>query len=311
MVPVAAPERHGMDGLNLGRAGDQAGLDNPACGASLAAALGDLLGAAAFQPSQHERQARIVRTIERDIIPRLARAHLPDLGAPAVREGVPVDAAAFARLLFGDDEALSRAVIDARRALGATAEDICQDLLIPAARELGRLWDEDRCSFSDVTVGMGRLQRLLRVIGPELGEAGHLPPDSRRVLLVPAPGEAHTFGLSIVAEFFRREGWDVVCQTDGNADPAALLRAEWFDVVGVSLATPVRLDWLRRSLPGMRQASRNPMLTVMVGGPLFVHDTHVSLDLDVDITARDAREAPAQAAAAVQRRVEGRSAALV
>lgn len=304
-----------MDGLNLGAAGERAVLDEPTWGASLSVTLDELLGAAAFQPSQHERLTRIVRTIEREIIPRLAQAHRPGsagLHATAAGgSGAAVDAAAFARLLFGEDEALSRAVIDARRALGATAEDLCQDLLVPAARELGRLWDEDRCSFSDVTVGMGRLQRLMRVIGPELGEAGHLPPDCRRVLLVPAPGEAHTFGLSIVAEFFRREGWDVVCQTDGNTEPAALLRAEWFDVVGVSMATPVRLDWLRRSLPGLRQASRNPALTVMVGGPLFVHDTHVSLDLDVDITARDAREAPALAAAAVQRRVEGTTAAFV
>ena len=36
------------------------------------------------------------------------------------------------------------------------------------------------------------------------------PVDGRRILLTAVPGEQHSFGLYMVAEFFRRAGWDVV-----------------------------------------------------------------------------------------------------
>jgi len=302
-----------MDRLNLGAASNDPDLDCERAAQGLRSSLSDLLDGPADQPTPHDRLARIVRTIECDIIPRLVQAHRGTTQAVAASRAAAsppaaaparADVAAFARLLLSEDEAPSHAVIDAHLARGEPLDDLCLNLLAPAARELGRLWDDDRCSFSDVTVGMGRLQRLMRMIGPLLGESVHLPPDCRRVLLVPAPGETHTFGVVIVAEFFRRAGWDVVSQSDGQADPLSLVRAEWFDVVGVSVGTHARLDWLRQSVAALRQASRNRAIAVMAGGPLFLHDNPGVTDLGVDAATADARIAPVLAAQLVDARAE-------
>jgi len=158
------------------------------------------------------------------------------------------------------------------------------------------MWDEDECLFSDVTVGVGRLQRIMRNLSPAFGTEVDVPPDGRRALLLAAPGEQHTFGLSMVGEFFRRAGWDVVCEFDaGTEDPVGLVREEWFDVVGISAGVEARLDWLKSGIAAVRHASRNRAIGVMVGGPVFAADPTRASAVGADATARDGRQAPALA----------------
>jgi hypothetical protein len=38
---------------------------------------------------------------------------------------------------------------------GATAHELCLDLLAPAARRLGEMWNTDCCDFTDVTIALG------------------------------------------------------------------------------------------------------------------------------------------------------------
>jgi methanogenic corrinoid protein MtbC1 len=255
--------------------------------------LDKLLCPSPDQPSPHERMARIVRTIESDIIPRLVRAHRLGGEAGDSTEASPLpEVGPFTQLLLGEDDGPSRLVVDTCLAQGMPLDDLCLKLFAPAANELGRLWDDDRCSFSDVTVGMGRLQRLLHMVGPLLGETLEPLPDSRRALLMPAPGDPHTFGLSIVAEFFRRAGWDVVCPSGATSDMASLARAEWFDVVGISVAMDARVDWLRSGVAAVRQASRNRSVAVMVGGPMFIAFPERAAEVGADGTVADARQAP-------------------
>jgi methanogenic corrinoid protein MtbC1 len=259
----------------------------------------DLLHSDSGQPSLQERMARIVRTIEADIIPRLVRSHRePEAGpvqpvSPTLTEG---DVKRFVCQVLSDSEAPAGQTIVELREQGATVESLFLDLLTPAARELGRMWDEDECMFSDVTVGVGRLQRIMRNLSPAFGTEVDVPPDGRRALLLAAPGEQHTFGLSMVGEFFRRSGWDVVCEFDaGTEDPVSLVREEWFDVVGISAGVEARLDWLKSGIAAVRHASRNRAIGVMVGGPVFAADPARAAAVGADATAKDGRQAPALA----------------
>ena len=58
--------------------------------------------------------------------------------------------------------------------------------------------------------------------GARLPDAAVRPPEAHRILLLPVPGEQHSFGLLLLAEFFRRAGWHVV-RRPGHR-PAAILR---------------------------------------------------------------------------------------
>jgi methanogenic corrinoid protein MtbC1 len=253
----------------------------------------------ARQPSLQERMARIVRTIEADIIPRLVRSHraAPEAEpAPAAPRVSDDDVARFVGLVLAAGDGACAEMIASLRARGLPVESVYLELLSPCAKQLGLMWADDTLPFSDVTVGVGRLQRIMRSLSPAFGTEIDLPPDGRRALLLPAPGEQHTFGLSMVAEFFRRAGWDVVCELDSRvADPVALVRSEWFDVVGISVGVEARLDWLKSGIAAVRHASRNRAVGVMVGGPVFSTDAALAARVGADATAVDGRSAAATA----------------
>lgn len=286
-----------MDRLTSASLLPDAATGQPACSDIEAQAL----------PTPQERLARIVQTIEQDIIPRLVRAHrepapepLPAPPAPGV---TAEDMQAFVPLILAPEDAGWQSLLERLLTRGVSVEDIYMSLLAPAAREVGRLWDEDRTPFSDVTVALGRMQRVMRTLSPAFGGATDSPADGRRVLLLPAPGEQHTFGLSIVAEFFRRAGWEVVGDTEAVAvDPAALVRREWFDIIGISVGIESRLDWLKSGIAAVRNASRNRAIGVMVGGPVFVASPERVVEVGADGTAVDGRQAPGMAEQLLEQR---------
>jgi methanogenic corrinoid protein MtbC1 len=283
----------------------QRDLERGACGpSSVEAPAIDVVKAA--EPSPQERLARIVRTIENDIIPRLIRAHRPvAVAAPPVEPARPSvdELLRFVQQLLAGDEAGWQAALERMLQRGLQVEDIYLELLGPAAAELGRRWEDDLSSFTDVTVAMGCLQRIMRNLSPAFGREVEHPADGRRVLLLPAPGEQHTFGLSIVAEFFRRSGWDVVGDTESRAsDPAALVRSEWFDVIGISVGLDTRLDWLQSGIAAVRNASRNRAIGVLVGGPAFIAFPERAVEVGADGTAPDGRQAPLVAEQLLERR---------
>jgi MerR family transcriptional regulator, light-induced transcriptional regulator len=249
------------------------------------------------------RLAHLARTIETDVIPRLVQAHRPaaaNTTAHAAAGAAQTDTRPqtseverFVSQIIHDSEAQIASTLERLRSRGVTVESLYLHLFGPTARRLGEMWEEDECDFSTVTVALGRLQRLLRELSPAFGSEVEHPANGRRALFVQPRDEQHSFGLSMVAEFFRRDGWDVIGGVGGAvADPAALVRTEWVDVVGFSVGTDVRLPWLRETISGVRAASRNPGLHVLVGGPPFAANPDLATDCGADGTARDGKDAP-------------------
>jgi MerR family transcriptional regulator, light-induced transcriptional regulator len=214
------------------------------------------------------RIGALARTLESDVIPRLVRSHgdvWHTLGAPDLRE---IDA--FAQLLQRGEDGDLNATIENLRRRGLSIAAIYIDLLAPTARRLGELWSQDLCDFSCVTVALGRLQRILRDWSPAFGNEVQPPPNGRRILLGQHPQEQHSFGLAMVAEFFRRAGWEVLGGVGGAvADPSGEVVRDWFDVVGFSLGSELRVDWARSRIAEVRRLSRNRSVVVLVGGPLL------------------------------------------
>ncbi len=301
-------------------------------------------------PSPEERLARLVRTIEADIIPRLMDAHrvpeavaqgaipgvdgAPDTAPAALRGAAStlrqlrpqLTAARFAAMALQADDAELFGCIDALVAEGCAIESLYMDLLAPTARHLGQLWVDDRCHFADVTIATGRLQQLLRRLSPLFGQSRMAPPDGRRVLLLPAPGEQHTLGLAMVADYFARAGWLVSAGgTLVDSEPAPSysprtsardeatqafvqetlrsVRRDWFDVIGISLGSARAVDDLRRFITALRQASRNRGLGILVGGPLFALHPEAVREVGADATAADGQSAPVVAEQLLSQRV--------
>ncbi|WP_407522597.1 cobalamin B12-binding domain-containing protein [Methylobacterium oryzisoli] len=187
---------------------------------------------------------------------------------------------------------------------GMTFDGLLLDLLAPTARHIGRLWEEDACDFVQVTVAMARLRQLVHDLEMLFVEPPPVDPAGRRVLLVPAPGETHTFGLTMVSHFFSEAGWDVASEVSWHqTGPFEQLRDEWFDVVGISLSCDVFLEALADVVPVIRRASCNRDLRILVGGPAFENRPDRVRRVGADAAALDARDAPGIAATLLDLRV--------
>jgi methanogenic corrinoid protein MtbC1 len=254
------------------------------------------------QPAMVERLAL---TLTREVIPRLAMAHRnAGLAAAAhVAQVAPSarDVEAFAARVIDGSEAGIISMVEKLRRRGASAEMIYTGLITPVARLLGEMWCSDQCDFVTVTLGVARLQRLMRALSPSFVASAPLLAQPRTALLSQARDEQHGLGLAMVAEFFRRDGWAVECEVGPDAgDPAQRVQAQWFDVVGFSVGSENRLPWLRAQISGVRLASRNAAVVVMVGGPLFnAHPQWVD-HVGADLWAADATLAPSLAAQRLQ-----------
>lgn len=250
--------------------------------------------------NQDERKRVLARTLLQDIIPRLVNSHpLPQ--SPALEDSAAAPFSAqevleFAHLVLHSDDATLQKKVQALRLRGITHQRLLLDLLTPVAAHMGRLWEHDDCDFHDVTLAVGRLQRLLPDHGAKLAQADSQDRPTRRILLTTCAGEQHTFGLSMVAEFFVQAGWDVATAfLASDAPPQHLVREQWFDVVGLSLGSSARLPEFTRLAQGLRKASLNQAVSIIAGGPVLTLLPVKPDQLMVDAVITDASQAPALA----------------
>ena len=248
------------------------------------------------------RAQRLENIIWSEIVPRLANLHH---GARASAQWNPPSAEEieeFGRIVIAGDGAKAAAFFAKIRARGHSIETLFENLLAPTARHLGELWQEDRCDFLDVTVGIGRLQELLdefgRAEGAERGER------ERRVLLVATPHEAHVFGLKLVGKLMLSAGWDVRLHDrfalQANVDVVA---QEWVAVVGVTMGTLAVLSDVARTITALRRASFNPSITVFVGGGAFNDAPELVARVGADSLAEDGPSAVMLAERSLQRQL--------
>ncbi len=257
----------------------------------------ETLTASAFdvQPDAERMRRRLAGVVEAEILPRLMLVHRGRAAPPPAtpdRQPTPDDIARVCDLLLSRTE--GDLTLHLLRFLdeGLTLESVLVELLTPAARELGRLWEDDTCDFIEVTVALGRLQAVARDLCARYGDDS-VEPRGRSILMLPCPGETHVFCLAVLAGIFRESGWDVTTAgQDAGVDPAELVAGDWFDVVGLTLSCDVLVPRLSQTIASLRRASRNPSLRILVGGPYFVrHPDQVSA-VGADATAEDGRLAP-------------------
>ncbi len=265
-------------------------------------------------PASGDALLALLHTIESEIIPRLLVAHQavppePQAGVAGDRRAEPAQQAAvagqgtraadvreFARIVSQHDLRVAASFIEALRTRGMPLERIYLELLAPAARLLGEWWEQDVRDFTQVTAALCRMHQLLHQYSSAFGTGAAATPSAPRILLAPLPGEQHTFGLIMVGEFFRREGWDV-WDLNPRDIPSLTerLHGQHFDVLGLSVAHASRLAEVPTLIRKARAASRNRTLRVMVGGAPFVADPARALTCGADTLAVDARGAPSAA----------------
>lgn len=261
---------------------------------------------AAFrQDMQHVVQHHdfcISKLIEAEIIPRLLVAHAtegvgphgaahdePIILIPGIDAITSAEVEAFAPLTLSVEAAELLDQVETMLDRGVSVETLLVDLLAPTARLLGQYWEEDRCDFVEVTMGLWRLQEIVHEISARIPSAWQSGLGGKRILIASLPGDQHSFGALLLDEIFSRNGWTT--NRPGEVSLTELLaRAseEWFDIVGLTIGTDSHIGALPSVIASLRNVSRNPQLCIMVGGPTFVLHPELAMEVGADGTAPNA-----------------------
>ena len=249
----------------------------------------------------------LLAVIEQQIIPRLLNVQQFFSGKSMVLDesetiAQPTEYEAFTQFCVKGDSLKANGIVDALMDSGLSQERIFLELITPAARQLGVLWDQDLCDFTQVTCGLAIMHQTIYRLGYESPAKPREEGGSERVMLACAPGSQHFLGLTIVADFFRKAGAVVVMEI--SSTESELQRAvanEWFDVVGISVALEAQLPALPALIQHVRESSGNPKILVVLGGPVFLRKEFSPQTLGADAIFTDAREA----VGAVKRLVRG------
>ncbi len=234
----------------------------------------------------------VADVIADEVIPRLLTVHRhdsPDATGDALDHISLNEADKFAPLALEleADQLLDHVEVFLRR--GVSIDTVFVELLAPAARRLGIFWEDDLCDFVDVTMGLWRLQEIVRELSGRVPEGCGSPANPRRALFSVMPGCQHSFGTVLIDDVFRRGGWVSeampVCTTPDLLDRVA--RAS-IDVVGLTVTHDDHISRLPSLIVALRSVSRNPRLYIMIGGRTVMENPGLVTKSGADASAPDA-----------------------
>lgn len=275
---------------------------------SIAPSLRSIVGMR--QPPATAPDQGFASLVEQEIIPRLVLAHSDD---PAARRASSVaqisseEVAEFAPMALDHDAGILLDYIEGFLDRGVPVDTIFVDLLAPAARHLGTMWEDDTADFVAVTMALWRLQETVRELSARVPVHGMSGPP-RHVLCSVLPGEQHSFGTVLIEDMFRRAGWEseLVTECDTSKLLGLVARTE-YDLVCLTATSDCESHAVTSIINGLRSVSRNPHVCIMVGGRAFTENPTRARDTGADGSADTATEALALAAQLVDERVVQRS----
>ena len=230
---------------------------------------------------------------QRDMTPGHSCAAATD--HPTASAVIPAaDVDAFARLAVDGDarDLLDFAENCERR--GCSIETLYVDLLAPAARRLGEAWSDDSRDFVDVTMGLWRIQEVLRALAlrsPPSVASGY---GRRTALFAPMPGDQHNLGTLMIGECFQRAGWDCeILVAPTRSELLECLDRRVFDLVGLTVSCDCSSAALASMVQAMRAVSSNPRIRIMLGGRAIDECPELVGASGADATAADAVSAVA------------------
>lgn len=155
------------------------------------------------------------------------------------------------------------------------ARDDLADFYIPElAREIGADWCSDMLSFAAVTIGVSRLQAMLRELGPEWAGDQSANPAAPSIMLIVGQEVYHTLGAMVLSGQLRRKGLSVRLML--GADPqdiAQKLAKTSYDAVFISSSAGESLESLRRIVYVIRASSKTAT-PIVIGGTILEVESH-------------------------------------
>ena len=174
--------------------------------------------------------------------------------------------------LVASDEAGAWDVLEEALASGMEPDQVLLELVGPALRSIGTLWEQGRLSVADEHRASSVAARLISRLGARFARRGH---KRGTVILAAAPGDLHGFPVSIAANLLRWRGFDVVeLGADTPSDALAETAAGEPDLVAVGIACTAggSPQAARRAIAALRKSV--PNVPVLIGGAAVADAAH-------------------------------------
>lgn len=179
--------------------------------------------------------------------------------------------------------------------LVAHADISCEemaDYYIPnVARSLGDLWCSDQLQFAEVTIGVARLQAMLRDLGEKWTADLDTKPNASTVLMVVLDDVHHTLGAFVIAGQLRRKGLSVRLLIGATAQNIRMsCEMIQYDAIFISANIGDSLENLRKIVRTIKTAC-DSVPPVVIGGTLLETGADVVALTGTDYIAQTADEA--------------------
>ena len=233
-----------------------------------------------FRLAKEELPQDAVSSLAREVVRRLAFK----MPRAVKKEDLPTTSdieLLCSALLSRKDDAADDFILAARRD-GVEMDVIYLGFVAGAARHLGEMWDRDEISFIDVTLACGKLYRVIRGLRHVIAPGILADRDEWPAMFALVPGEAHTLGIEIATDVFRREGWDVDMMVGQDHDMLIDQsdRRRYRAIVLVANSDSM-LEPLMRLVLSLRIS--HPLAHVIVAGNILDHHADI-----IDIVGADA-----------------------
>lgn len=193
------------------------------------------------------------------------------------------------KLLEGDRKGARRIVLDAVKG-GLDVRTAYLDVLVPAQRELGRMWHIDEISIAEEHFATATTRSIMAQL-LELAPAAQL--HGRCVVVASVQGNMHDLGTWVLADFFELGGWRVI-ELGASLPAEELIRGvEEFrpDLLAISAAMPSQLISLGDTIALLRCKLGAACPKIMVGGMAFSHCKLAWKEIEADGYAANAQDA--------------------
>jgi methanogenic corrinoid protein MtbC1 len=204
-----------------------------------------------------------VQALADEAIGRMAASLRPV--APTAQVPSPAQIDELCSALLSRDLDAGAAAISQLEAERVSIEEIYTVYLAATARRMGELWEKDQISFSEVTVGASRILAIMRSMREAHISKRRL--STRSALFAAVPDEQHTIGITMAADLFRREDWDIELIV-GAAHEEIIDRVRRSDalVIGLTAHGLQSLTALLKLIVAIRIV--NPAIHVLVCGAI-------------------------------------------
>lgn len=237
----------------------------------------------------HEKlPEELVVNLAREVILRVASKE--SAFAHVTQTATEEDQRALCDALVLDDDTAAARIVSEMRAEGVGADEIYLKRLASAARLLGDMWTDDEISFSQVTVGTGRIFAIMRGMRHLFEPV--VPAQEKTAIFASVPGEDHTLGVHMAADIFRKNGWEIALKTGLDHDQlVAEIEESPTGIVGLSISGSHSIEALSRVVVALHICCPHTMIVVSGSNVEEVEPILALMGLDaIAATIEDAQE---------------------